>query len=78
MASKCGDYKLEQAYVKIRTLLRISAKEIHNELLEVYTDDAHPYSTIVDWAYVFVKEDSIEDGAKIGRSISEASDRVIF
>ena len=36
MASKCADYKFEQrAYVKIRTLLKMSAKEIHNDLLEV-------------------------------------------
>ena len=35
MASKCADYKLEQrAYVKIRTLLKMSAKEIHNDLFK--------------------------------------------
>ena len=57
----------------------MSAKEIHNDLLEVYTDDALPYSTIVDWARRFREgRDSIEDGAKIGRPVSAASDRVIL
>ena len=57
----------------------MSAKEIHNGLLEVYTDDALPYSTIFDWPRRFREgRDSIVDGAKIGRPVSEASDRVIL
>ena len=50
MASKSSDFRIEQrAYVKIRTLLKISSTDIHKDLEEVYKDTALPYSTVVDW-----------------------------
>ena len=48
-------------------------------MLGVYISDALPYSTIVDWARRFREgRESIEDGAKIGRSVSAASDKLIL
>ena len=76
MDSKNTALKLEQrVYVKIRTLLKVSATNIHKDLLEVYHDGALPYSTVVDWARRFREgRESIEDEPRAGRPLSSASD----
>ncbi|KAI6653077.1 Transposase [Oopsacas minuta] len=74
MASKSTDFKIEQrAYVKIRTLLKVSPTDVHKDLEEVYNDIALPYSTVVDCARRFREgRVSIEDGARIGRPVPAA------
>ena len=48
-------------------------------MLEVYTNNALPYSTIVDCARRFRKgRESIEDEDEIERPVSAASDKVIL
>ncbi|KAI6657079.1 hypothetical protein LOD99_15865 [Oopsacas minuta] len=80
MASTSTDFKIEQrAYVKIRTLLKISPTDVHKDLEEFYKDTALPYSTVVDWARRFREgRVSIEDEARIGRPVSSASDKNIL
>ncbi|KAI6655363.1 Transposase [Oopsacas minuta] len=80
MASKSTKFKIEQrVYVKIRTLLKVSPTDAHKDLEEVYKDAALPYSTVVDWARRFREgRVSIEDGARIGRPVSSASDKNIL
>ncbi|KAI6650686.1 Transposase [Oopsacas minuta] len=80
MASKSTDFKIEQrAYVKIRTLLKVSPTDVHKDLEEVYKDTALPYSTVVDWARRFREgRVSIEDGARIGRPVSSTNDKNIL
>ena len=75
MASKNTELKLEQlAYLKIRTLLKVPATNIHKDLLEVYNDEALPYSTLVDWARLFREGvESIEYEPGAGRPLSGAS-----
>ena len=72
MASKNTELKLEQlAYLKIRTLLKVPATNIHKDLLEVYNDEALPYSTLVDWARHFREGvESIEYEPGAGRPLS--------
>ncbi|KAI6649963.1 hypothetical protein LOD99_6327 [Oopsacas minuta] len=80
MASKSTDFKIEQrAYVKIRTLFKISPTDVHKDLEEVYKDTALPYHTVVDWARRFREgRVSIEDEAREGRLVSSASDQNIL
>ncbi|KAI6647104.1 hypothetical protein LOD99_8941 [Oopsacas minuta] len=56
-----------------------SPTNVHKDLEEVYKDTVHPYSTVVDWARRFGEgRVSIEDGARIGRPVSRASDKNIL
>ena len=59
MASKSTDFMIElRAYVKIRTLLKVSSTDILKDLEEVYKDTALPYSTVVDCA-TCIREGSV-------------------
>ncbi|KAI6658791.1 Transposase [Oopsacas minuta] len=80
MAPKSTDYKIEQrAYVKIRTLVKVSPTDVHKDLEEIYKDTALPYSTVVDWARRFREgRVSIEDRVRIGRPVSSISDKNIL
>ena len=54
MASKSSIIELEQrAYIKFRSLLKDSNRNIHNDLVEVSGDQALAYSTGRRWARLF-------------------------
>ena len=71
MASKSSVIMQEQrAYIKFRSLLKDSNRNIHNDLVEVSGDQALAYSTVRRrrWAQLFREErDSIEDEPRTGR-----------
>ena len=63
MASKSSIIEQEQrAYIKFRSLLKDSNRNIHNDLVEVSGDQALVSSTFRRWAQLFREgRDSIED-----------------
>ena len=69
MASKSSVIEQEQrAYIKFRSLLKYSDRNIHNDLVEVCGDQALAYSTVRRWAQLFREgRDSIEDEPRTGR-----------
>ena len=69
MASKSSVIEQEQrAYIKFRSLLKDSNRNIHNDLVKVCGDQALAYSTVRRWVQLFREErDSIEDEPRTGR-----------
>ena len=69
MASKSSIIEQEQrVYIKFRSLLKDSNRNIHNDLVEVCGDQVLAYSTVRRWAELFREErDSIEDEPRTGR-----------
>ena len=69
MASKSSVIEQEQrVYIKFRSLLKDSNRNIHNDLVEVCGDQALAYSTVIRWAQLFRDgRDSIEDEPRTGR-----------
>ena len=76
MASKSSIAEQEQrAYIKFRSLLKDSNRNIHNDLVEVCGDQALAYSTVSRWAQLFREgRDSIEDEPRTGRPKSATGD----
>ena len=60
-----------RAYIKTRVLLKISARDIHDELKTAHGDNASEYSTLARWAAIFKSgETSLEDNPRSGRPIT--------
>ena len=69
MASKSSIIEQEQrVYIKFRSLLKDSNRNIHNDLVEVCGDQVLAYSTVRIWAQLFREgRDSFEDEPRTGR-----------
>ena len=69
MASKSGFPEEEQrSYIKFRTLLQESSKNIFEDLVKVCGDDGLSYPTVRRWAQRFREgRESIEDDPRSGR-----------
>ena len=76
MASKSSIAEQEQrAYIKFRSLLKDSNRNIHNYLVEVCGDQALAHSTVRRWAQLFREgRDSMEDEPRTGRPKSSTGD----
>ena len=76
MASKSSIIEQEQrAFIKFRSLLKDSNRNIHNDLVEVCGDQALSHSTVRRWAQLFREEwESVEDEPRTGRPKSATGD----
>ena len=76
MASKSSIIEQEQrAYIKFRSLLKDSNRNIHNDPVEVCGDRALAYSTVRRWAQLFREgRESVEDEPRTGRPKSATGD----
>ena len=79
MASKSSIIEQEQrAYIKFRSLLKDSNRNIHNDLVGVCGDQALAYSTVRRWVRLFREgRDSIEDEPRAGRPKSATCEPLI-
>lgn len=69
-------WKLEyRSVIKFLVKQKKSAKEIHEQLVGVYSDDAPKYSTVTKWAALFEHgRTSIEDDPRPGRPVEATSE----
>jgi histone-lysine N-methyltransferase SETMAR len=69
-------WKLEyRSVIKFLVKQKKSAKEIHEQLVDVYRKDAPKYRTVEKWAALFERgRNSIEDDPRSGRPVDATSD----
>ena len=61
-----------RSYIKMRTELGIKPIDIHEELVELYGEDAVSYNTVCSWAKQFREgRMEIEDKPRLGRPVSK-------
>ena len=79
MASKSSFIEQKQrAYIKFRSLLNDSNRNIHNDLVEVCGDRGLAYSTVRRLAQLFREgRESVEDEPRTGRAKSATGDLLI-
>ena len=72
MASKIPEINAEhRAYIKIRSLLGDTPRNIFNDLSRVYDSEACSESTVKKWSLRFREgRESIKDGPRAGRPIT--------
>ncbi|CAF2614911.1 unnamed protein product [Rotaria sp. Silwood2] len=72
------DNELNRYYIKIRTILGIDPKTIHEELVTVLGPNAPSYTTVTRWAKRFREgREEVNDDPRFGRPISELTDENI-
>lgn len=65
-------------YIRIRTILGIAPKAIHEELATALGPDAPAYRTVAKWAERFREErENVNDDPRSGRPVSEVTDKNI-
>ena len=66
------DIELNRHYIKIRTILKIDPKTIHEELVTALGPSAPSYTTITRWAKRFREgREDVNDYPRSGRPVSE-------
>ena len=72
MASKSSEILLEQrSYIKIRSLLSDTPRNIHQDLVTVFWEDACSESTVKKWSLRFRGgRESIEDDPRMGQPVT--------
>jgi transposase len=70
--------EFDRYYIKIRTILRIDAKTIHEELTTALGPGAPSYRTVARWAQRFREgREDVNDDPRSGRPVSELTDENI-
>lgn len=69
---------IDTNYIKIRTILGIDAKTIHEELTTALGPNAPSYRTVARWANRFREgREDVNDDPRSGRPVSELTDENI-
>ena len=72
------DNELNRYYIKIRTILEIDPKTIHEELVTALGPGAPSYTTVTRWAKRFHEgREDVNDDPRSGHPVSELSDENI-
>ncbi|CAF3389983.1 unnamed protein product [Rotaria sp. Silwood2] len=72
------DHELNRYYIKIRTVLEIDPKTIHEELVTALGPSAPSYTTFTRWAKrVREGREDVNDDPRSGRPVSELTDENI-
>ena len=72
------DNELNRYYIKIRTILEIDPKTIHEELATALGPNAPSYPTVARWAKCFREgREDVNDYPRSGRPVSELTDENI-
>lgn len=72
------DNELNRYYIKIRTILEIDPKTIHEELVTALGPSAPSYTTVTGWAKRFREgREDVNDDPRSGRLVSELTDENI-
>ena len=72
------DNELNRYYIKIRTILEIDPKTIHEELVTALGPSAPSYTTVTRWAKRFREgREDVNDDPRSGRPVSELTDENI-
>ena len=72
------DNEYNRYYIKIRTILGINPKTIHEELATALGPKAPSYPTVVMWARRFREgREDVNDDPRFGRPVSELTDENI-
>ncbi|CAF5121790.1 unnamed protein product, partial [Rotaria sp. Silwood1] len=69
------DNEYNQYYIKIRTILGINPKIIHEELVKALESKAPSYLTVAEWTKRFCEgREDVSDDPRSGRPVSELTD----
>ena len=72
------DNEYNRYYIKIRTILGINPKTIHEELATALGPQAPSYPTVAEWAKRFREgREDVNDDPRSGRPVSELTDENI-
>jgi transposase len=72
------DNEFHRSYIKIRTILEIDPKTIHEELATALGSNAPSYQTIARWTKRFREgREDVNDDPRSGRPVSELTDENI-
>ena len=72
------DNEYNRYYIKIRTILGINPKTIHEELVTALGSKAPSYPTVAEWAKRFREgREDVNDDPRSGRPVSELTDENI-